>query len=65
MDLPSMVSIKESLRKDLIMKAGRLNLNLQNAHQRKYKVLLMKTVFSQALPCVRETNLSVEDFLSQ
>lgn len=65
MDLPSVTSIKESLRKDLLLKAGRINLNLQNAHERKYRILLLKTAFSQALPCLRDTSLSVEDFLAR
>lgn len=64
MDLPSVTSIKESLRKELVLKAGRINLNLGNAQQKKYRVLLMKTAFTQALPCLKEISLSVEDFLA-
>jgi hypothetical protein len=53
MDMPSVTSIKESLRKDLVLKAGRLSLNLDNARNRTYRVLLLKTAFAQALPCMR------------
>lgn len=65
MDLPSVTSIKESLRKDLTLKAGRINLNLDNARNRKYRILLLKTAFAQALPCLKEVSLSVDDFLHQ
>ena len=61
--MPSATSIKESLKKDLILKAGRVNLNLENAKNRIYRVLLLKTAFSQTLPCMKELGLSVEDFL--
>lgn len=63
MDLPSVASIRESVRKDLILKAGRVNINLENASNRTYRLLLLKTVFSQSLPCMKEVGLSVDDFL--
>jgi len=58
MDLPSVTSIKESLKKDLILKAGRINVNLANAKNKTYRLLLLKTAFSQALPCLKEVGLS-------
>ena len=59
MDIPSLTSVKESLKKDLILKAGRVHVNLDNAHSRKYRLLLVKAAFNQALPCMKEVGLSV------
>jgi hypothetical protein len=64
MDLPSATSIKDSLKKDLTLRAGRVPLNLTNAHTRKYRILLLKIAISQALPCLKESNLSIEDYLT-
>jgi hypothetical protein len=62
-DLSSSISIKDSLRKDLVLKAGRVHVNLENAKNKIYRMLLLKVAFSQALPCITEHTLSLEDFL--
>lgn len=64
MDLPSVSSIKDSLRKDLVLRSGRLAINQTNLSSKKYRILLLKLSFSQALPCIKDTSLSVEDFLT-
>jgi hypothetical protein len=58
MDLSTATSIKDSLRKDLILKAGRVNVNLENAKYKIYRILLLKVAVSQVLPCINEHGLS-------
>ena len=53
MEMASITSIKDSLRKDLILRAGRVNINLENAKNKKYRMMLLKVAISQTLPSIK------------
>ena len=56
MDLPSVDSIKNSLKKDLLLKAGRVlqqNSFSGKESDKKYRMLLMKAAIFQILPTYR------------
>jgi hypothetical protein len=64
-DMPTITSIKNSLKKDVVLKAGRLSQvrNGNKKDERNYRVLLMKMALLQILPTLKEPSLSSEDLL--
>ena len=65
-DAPSLATIKDSLKKDLVIKTGRVVGSAPaQSEKRKFKVLLMKVAIQQILPVFKESYLSGEDFFAQ
>ena len=57
MEGPTINSIKESVKKNLLLKSGRVNID--PSPDRKQKILLFKVAIQQILPTIREPLLSI------
>lgn len=63
MDVPTCDSIKGSLKKELLLKTGRIVQNTEGSLGKRYRMLLMKAAISQILPAFKEQTLSTADYL--
>lgn len=63
MDQPTCDSIKGSLRKEVLLKTGRIIQNTEGTIGKRYRMLLMKAAISQILPAFKERTLSTADYL--